>query len=140
MKILIFLIVFFSLTSSYSQNIFGAWEVYRFKPGEISAITDKEAKAYVGRKIFLESNYVKAFGDTCKHALYNARKAKANEFLYYNYRTSARTLGITSENVDVIEVHCGKVRKIPEHAFLLTEEKDLIISKDGYFFWLKKIH
>lgn len=137
----IFFSCYFLSTVSFSQNIYGEWKIFKCRPSQTSALTEKEAQKNLGMVGIIANDYLKFFGDSCRVVLYKARKARTKEYLSYNYKISPKDLGITSNDVKIIEAHCGKVREIAGFDFIVTDEKNLemIISRDGYFFWIKKI-
>jgi hypothetical protein len=147
MKIFISCVVlsFFGITVVSAQvNIFGTWIAYKFKGGQFSEMDDKEAAKRIGSTVILENSFAKIFEDSCQNITYQIRKAKASEYLYYNYHTYPKTLGIANDEFQVLELYCGKIRKngqikkMPDFNLLIIDENTIIASGRGYFFWLKK--
>jgi hypothetical protein len=131
------LLVAYGITSG-QFNVYGKWEVYKAKPGEVAELTQKEALAKIGEVIFFNANSVRVFQDSCETVNLNVRNANANEYLFYNYRTYAATLAIDRKNIDILEVYC-KGDSEPSYELILLNRDTLILPLYGFFFYLKKI-
>jgi hypothetical protein len=125
---------------AFAQSSFmGIWEVVAYKAGEIGEYSEKDAEAAIGLKVFISEDSTVLINTQCFDAKFIAREANVNEYLYYNYRAVASTLGIGKKSILVIEVYCGTSIDVPEYELMFPDQDTLIFPMGGYFFFLKRI-
>lgn len=107
----------------------------------ISALSDEEAKKFIGKYILLQSNIVVILGDTCTQPDYRIQKKNTNDYLK-QYKVPGSAVGIKSDSIYSIDVKCKIIPKYfndqsPEFGCPMLLEKFLLnVIYNGIVFHL----
>ncbi|MET3132849.1 hypothetical protein AAKU55_003130 [Oxalobacteraceae bacterium GrIS 1.11] len=113
----------------YAQNlnndIYGHWKIKSIIGGGISSLSDRKARAYVGKSVFINSEKFTFNGKTCLHPPYT--RSIENVDKYFDREWKADVTDIPLPNpVTIIDAKCN---------FLYPMRKDqIMIAEDGVFF------
>lgn len=129
-----------------SLNIYGRWKITRYVGGNITAITDEQAKEYTGREMLLRKDLAVILGDSCKSPSYTMHAEKSESYFYTNYKVNKSLLKIAKEEVQVVSLVC-KTKPVyakedsPNFNFdlVIKDESTVIVAINGFFFYFEKV-
>jgi hypothetical protein len=116
------------------NNLYGKWIIYKYVSGNISALSEDDAKAYINMEFNFQANYALIHGNKCDNPKYECREERALDYLYYNYKISKEHIGIKEDILKIWEVSC--LNQVPSDFFI--NEDELVTNINGVFFFLKK--
>ncbi len=131
-------------TQTDTVSIYGSWKIISYTPGYISALTDEEAKKYIGKTITLKPDLATVINDTCNQPIFKSTIQNSDQY-FYESRIDKATLKIKSDSIRIIEIDCENPKYSDDNSpnFLydfITVNKDLmIVSFNGVYFHLKRI-
>lgn len=107
-------------------DVFGGWKVVDLVGGaEIVALSDSEARALIGKPLFVSAAGITFNGKTCSHPNYSRRIAEPAKYFREEWHTSSSNLPLPNP-VTIIENDC--------YELFLARKGHLIIAVDGVFF------
>jgi hypothetical protein len=121
------------------EGIAGIWQVTDFAFGSVSAFGPEEAEALLGQTAFLAEDAMLlniTFGEeNCRAALIDVQSVNADDYLLENYRTSAESIGLDGESLELFTTDCDAIPAF--QTFLRSEDRStLILPVEGVFFFL----
>jgi hypothetical protein len=128
------------INNSNLSAILGEWKVTTNVPMSVSALTDEETAALMGRSLILSLNDANILGDSCNKIKYDINYYETTNFLINEYGMSKEELGISSNTIMVVEVTClGSSRKSVEFDYtIFYDKKRIFINYDGEILILTK--
>lgn len=128
--------------------LWGEFKIVKFYNGNISAMTTSEAQNWVGKTVFFhDSIYLNLptpirtkNGFSYSHCNikkeFQVKTINQEQFLS-DYKTSAKTLGISSRTIKYISINTCDVS--PFSSIYIKDNGNIIISWDGIFFELSRL-
>jgi len=132
--LLVSILFVFHSCEAENNDFFGKWVIYKYVGGNISALSETDAKAYIDREFEFQSNYALINNIKFDDPKYEFRTEQALDYLFYNYKINKNHIGINDDEVEIVEV--SSPTKI--HYELFVVEDKLIINIDGVFFFLTR--
>lgn len=122
----------------YDNPIKGFWIVYKFESGHVTAITDDDAKTWIGKRMDLTDSTFSFNNDNLSNVRFESEKVEADHYFYMGYRVNPKRLGIKDKQVQIIKIVSNNDNSGRSIEDLIFVHEELIASRDGYFFFLKK--
>ncbi|MDE3211937.1 MAG: hypothetical protein KGM98_01785, partial [Bacteroidota bacterium] len=117
-----------------------------YKGGFISAITDQDAKKYIGLIITLKPGLVAINRDTCMHPYFKISVQNSNDFFYANDRIDKSILKINRDSINAVEIGCKDHPKYSSenspnflYNLIVINNNLMIINIKGIYFYLKRV-
>ncbi|MCW3104332.1 MAG: hypothetical protein JWO09_2772 [Bacteroidetes bacterium] len=133
-------------TQSLPEMLYGQWKITHYTGGNITAITDEQAKEYVGKQMLLGSAMAVILGDSCKSPSYESHKEKAGPYFYANYKVDKKLLDLEEDEVQVVSLTCRtkpvySKEDSPNFNFdlIIKDKTTVIVAINGFFFYFEKI-
>ena len=150
----VIIILFLTIYSDYfSQsdnfNLQGIWETNSSHFSSISAMNEKSAQEWIGKKAIIKDNlyfeYAKIddYKEIFKDNYYcNFLKGKENKLVRTDtyisqFKITASDLGLVRDEVLIIHTPCEQT---PFSEIIVKSNDEIIIHWDGVFFTMKRIH
>jgi len=128
-----------------SLNIYGKWKAAKYKPGKISALTDQQAKAILGKELFLNKSLCIVLNDSCKSPAYIPQKISPETYFMNEYKVEKNYLYKWETDVTVISISCKTSPVYSEsnspnfyYQVIVIDRKNIIIPQNGIFFYFVK--
>ena len=137
-----------SVFPSGNNFIYGKWIIINVEIPYITSMTDKEMNSFIGKEIKINKSNIQlpfeAPLDSCPNPKFRLKKEFALLYFYKEWRdhVTKKSLGITSDSMNVITISCPKASGKYQKIFNLIAESDTTMILDNYrgaFFWLKKL-
>lgn len=123
---------------SRNQDFFGTWRIVAFRFGHGISVGSRDARKFVGLKLQFGETRAVSGREACASPVYKSKRMTADEFKE-DFRTSLKSIGITGDHVDVVDVDCGTANWIVPGATLLKlRNGQMLTIWDGVFFVLKR--
>jgi hypothetical protein len=128
-----------SADATTDEGIAGIWQVTDYAFGNVSAFGPEEAEVLLGETAFLAEDAMLlniTFGEeNCRAALIDVQSVNADDYLLENYRTSAESIGVDGESLELFTTDCDAIPAF--QSFLRSEDgATLILPVEGIFFFL----
>jgi len=109
------------------------WNVSRYVPGKVSALSDQEAQALVSMPVDILKNKITFNGKSCQGVTFQTQTVATADYLLENWQITPEALGVQDKEIQVIKTNCD----IPGYSeYVRLPNGDLIIAYDGVFFFL----
>lgn len=115
----------------------GQWTVNGFSFGAVSALSEDEAKSWLGKTVMYATTTATFEEAVCEHASYNITELTAQTFSQ-EYRTTLSALGIKDDTVKMLQVNCADGMVFPGSTLLQVNDTTAYLPWDGVFFKLEK--
>lgn len=146
---LLCLVIFCCSHDLSSQNqgeklqMYGKWKIVKYVFGDgMFSMDEQKAQAWIG-KVATYSPKVAMFDEyRCQSPFYKVSVENADDYLEAQFRTNPKSIGITQERVEIIEVYCGHEDNswiAPGSLFIKLETKKALTVWNGVFFLLEKL-
>lgn len=113
----------------------GRYIIEGYKFSTVSAMSEEEAEAYIGREVVFHEDVV-SIGDVyCYEPNFKIKNVKTNEYLIYQYKTNPETLNIEKEEIQIVSIS-GAEQFFND--FIKVSEDNILVNIDGVFFYLRK--
>lgn len=127
-----------AVPASGLSEIAGPWQVVgHLEPG-ISAMSKTEADSWRGRKVRYENAFAEFGSETCSAPAYTKKLVDAKSYFLDEFRIQASQLGITANEIVVVEVKCNKANWTAPGSLLFKDQSDLFTVWNGVFFRLSR--
>lgn len=127
------------ISQNHNKNIltFGSWQIFDYKFGNISSITQEEAKKFIGKEIKFQKSFIVYLSDSSFNPVYSYRKEHAKEFLFGDYNVKSKDLSIKLDSVIVVDIACEKNNY---YDFIIINPRLILYNIEGVFFSLKPVY
>lgn len=116
------------------NNLYGKWIIYKYVGGNISALSEDDAKSYIDMEFDFQPDYALINGEKFSNPKYEYRDEQALDYLFYNYKINKELIGIKDDILKVLDVSASN--QVPYELFIIEDK--LVINIDGVFFFLTK--
>ncbi len=116
------------------NDIYGEWIIYKYVGGNISALSEDDAKSYLDMEFDFQLDYALINGQKFSNPKYEYRDEQALNYLFYNYKINKELIGIKEDILKVLDV---SVSNQVLHELFIVKDK-LVVNIDGVFFFLTK--
>ena len=113
--------------------ILGSWQVVSSRCPGVCAMSAAESAEWHGTIARYTASVARFGGDSCATPSYSRRRLTDREFIR-GFRTSLRSIGITANSVDVIEVGCNGRGTKPGSFLIIKDPGHILTVWDGVFF------
>ena len=124
-----------SAPKNINLPIEGRYVVEEFKLSTVSAMTEEEAKGYIGREAVFHEDVVFVGDNYCYEPNFKIKYVKAKEYLIYQYKTNPEFLNITDEEIQIVSISGAKQFF---YDFIKLSDDAILVNIDGVFFYLRK--
>lgn len=131
------MILWFPAIAEANEWYLGNWELTEVKYPNITAMTDEEAAAYIGRTIFYGKDSAQLIDNTCNNPVYKTEVETDGDFLT-GRRFPLESLEIDRPSVEILKVECSSGRYAPGLSVIKKDENTGYISWDGAYFKITK--
>lgn len=115
-----------SNASEDNADIFGRWRVIKvLDSADIAAMSDKQARALIGKRLEIGSMRLQFQGRTCKASAYVRKEVEPARYLREAWHARSGKLGL-SDPVTVIDAQCTEL--------FLKSKSHIVFNWDGFFF------
>lgn len=135
--IILSVFLWFPAVAIANEWYLGDWELTEVKFPHISAMTEEEAAAYIGRTIHYGQHSVQLINDSCSNPVYKINIIMAGDFLTSN-RFHLESLEIDRPSVELLEVKCASGGYAPGLSIIKKDDNTGYISWDGAYFQITK--
>jgi len=113
----------------------GIWRVDDYAFSAMSKMVEAEAKEWIGKKASFGEQKVVLPDDKCEKPEFKIKSVDTKTYLYSNYKSSLEKLHIVQDEIKIITITSNKnyFRDI-----IKIDDSNIIIIKDGVFFYLSK--
>jgi hypothetical protein len=123
---------------SRERDFFGTWQIVAFRFGQGVSVGPRDAKKLLGMKLKFGDTRAVSGREVCASPVYKSKRMTADEFRD-DFRTSLKSIGITGDHVDIVEVDCGRNDwTVPGATLLKVRNGQMLTIWDGVFFVLKR--
>lgn len=137
--------VLFISSNVFAKDVsyYGWWKITRkVATGKIYALSDEEAKTYIGKRVFYSKKIAKDWGGTCINPIYK-KMTETREYVYQYGKLDLKDIGINEEKVTSVEILPSKKSEqcsiFYGNGFYIKDEDTIIIGIDGVMFEMKKV-
>ncbi|PYS47588.1 MAG: hypothetical protein DMG13_27485 [Acidobacteria bacterium] len=127
-----------SLPQSGLSDIAGTWEVVGHVEPGISAMSNVEADSWLRKKARYENAIAEFGSERCTAPSYTKKLVNAKSYFMDEFRIQASQLGITTNEIAVVEVKCSDADWTAPGSLLLKDQSHLLTVWDGVFFKLSR--
>ncbi len=136
-----------SITKTNNFKLNGLWRVDRYILAEISAMDDKMAIQWIGKKAIINRylyfeyskipDYKEVFNEnaTCNLKIEQIRNSVPSDDYFFENHKSNTNLGLTQKAISIIKTNC---KGTPFEEIIMLTPTQIIIQWDGAFFFLTK--
>lgn len=116
--------------------ISGEWVIKDYKLSTVSGMDEKKAETYLGMEALFNKDVVSIGENNCLEPTFKIKNVNSSDYLVYHYKTSPESLGIESEEIQIVSV-TGIDQFFNE--FIKISEDIVIVNIDGVFFYLTRV-
>ncbi|WP_083005394.1 hypothetical protein [Halomonas sp. GT] len=129
--------LWFPAVAEANEWYLGAWELTEVRFPHVSAMTDQEATAFIGRTIHYGEKSVQLIDSTCSNPIYKTEIETAGDFLT-GRRFPLESIEIYTPSVEILRVECTSGSYAPGLSVIKKNENTGYISWDGAYFQITK--
>lgn len=117
---------------------FGNWRVTSYKIPGISAMTSKQAAAWVGTAATYRQDLASFGRSSCANPSYESRSVSAEQFTE-DYRVTPKALGVEGGSLTLVTVTCRPTEWTNRGSLLIVKSPNALLTTwDGVFFELAR--
>jgi hypothetical protein len=127
-----------AVPQSALSDIAGTWEVVGHVEPGISAMSKTEADSWLGKKARYENAIAEFGSERCTAPSYTKKLVDAKSYFLDEFRVQASQLGITTNEIAVVEVKCNDADWTAPGSLLFRGQDHVLTVWDGVFFKLSR--
>jgi hypothetical protein len=116
-----------------TSTIYGSWRVVSSRCPGVCAMSTAESARWRGKMARYSASVARFEADSCATPSYASRTLTDRDFIG-GFRTSLKSIGITADSVEVIEIGCRGTWTVPGSFLIIKDRTHMLTVWDGVFF------